>query len=103
MQAMRALEKEKVEALESEKHRMVREIERLTAENAGMKDIKDKMTAFQTLMGGMTAECSTPTPPLVSLKRERIKEEDRAESSGGSASTRNRPSKRAKTVDLTAD
>lgn len=92
MLAMEASEKQKVE-----------EIERLTAENAGMKELKDKMTAFRTLMGGMAAGFSTPTPPPVGIKRERIKEKDSAEGSGRSPTTGNRPTKRTKAVDLTAD
>ena len=92
-----------MEVLKKEKIDLAIQNERLAAENAGMKELKDKMTAFQTLMAGMSTGTSTSTSPSASIKRERIKEENHEERSRGSPSTRPRPSKRARTVDLTAD
>ena len=86
-------------------------------ENTALKQKNEQIVAsLQSLMGNMT-NTSTPSTSAIlagpsnastsstkiSIKRERIKEKGHAECSGMSATTRNRPVKRIKTVDLTDD
>ena len=92
-----------MKTLEEKNLRLEEEIERLSAENAGMKELKDRIAAFRTFMGGATLEMPALAAPAVSVKRERIKDEDDTEILIQHSTSRNRLAKRTKIVDLTDD
>lgn len=115
----------KILDLEKQNSQLVQANQRLTTENAALTQTKEKMAALiQNLMSDMTnasaippAAVLTSTLPMkpaapsnrpipmtpTNIKRERIKGDVNEESSDGSARNRNRPWKRTKTVNLTAD